>query len=237
MWYVCGTLTGGTSSSLCSLPSARDLRAVLEFVYNGEVSVEERNLDSFIKSAAALQIRGLTEKREDKSRMSEDEQSLSTNPDLSGRAVEGTAASSGDSDSTSDAEAKNTSTGASPAGTDKSKGRNKRRRGGGGAGTSSSAAKKAALASSSEKSGTRWSLRAAASLEMATKKEEGLEEVDDDEDRFLAEEGAMRFGEVNFTTSGDGAPLEEVTGPFNDGKRYKLFVALIRRFLNHRSFA
>ena len=41
--------------------NAADLRAILEFMYSGEVSVEEEQLDSFLKSSAALQIRGLTE--------------------------------------------------------------------------------------------------------------------------------------------------------------------------------
>ncbi len=41
--------------------SADDLEAILEFVYNGEVNVDEKQLDSFLKAAKALQIRGLTD--------------------------------------------------------------------------------------------------------------------------------------------------------------------------------
>ncbi len=39
----------------------KDLEAILEFIYNGEVSIEDGELDSFLKVAASLQIRGLTE--------------------------------------------------------------------------------------------------------------------------------------------------------------------------------
>ena len=38
-----------------TLPS--DLEAILEFIYNGEVNVEENQLDSFLKAAGALQIK------------------------------------------------------------------------------------------------------------------------------------------------------------------------------------
>ncbi len=41
--------------------NAPDLEAILEFVYSGEVSVEESRLNSFLMSARALQIIGLTE--------------------------------------------------------------------------------------------------------------------------------------------------------------------------------
>ena len=41
--------------------SAYDLEAILKFMYHGEVSVAEADLDSFLKSAAALEISGLTE--------------------------------------------------------------------------------------------------------------------------------------------------------------------------------
>ena len=40
---------------------ANDLEAMLDFIYNGEVNVEEAQLDSFLKAATELQIRGLTE--------------------------------------------------------------------------------------------------------------------------------------------------------------------------------
>ena len=40
--------------------SAEDLRAVIEFVYNGEVNVSQSQLASFIKTAEMLQIRGLS---------------------------------------------------------------------------------------------------------------------------------------------------------------------------------
>ena len=43
--------------------SAADLEAILEFVYHGEVSVEEAQLESFLRSARVLQISGLTETR------------------------------------------------------------------------------------------------------------------------------------------------------------------------------
>jgi hypothetical protein len=38
-----------------------DLSAILQFMYRGEVSLESTQLDTFLKAAAALQIRGLTE--------------------------------------------------------------------------------------------------------------------------------------------------------------------------------
>ncbi|XP_037090632.1 broad-complex core protein isoforms 1/2/3/4/5-like, partial [Pollicipes pollicipes] len=37
-----------------------DLRAVIEFVYNGEVNVTQGQLSSFLKTAEMLQVRGLT---------------------------------------------------------------------------------------------------------------------------------------------------------------------------------
>ncbi|XP_043225955.1 protein bric-a-brac 2-like isoform X4 [Amphibalanus amphitrite] len=45
--------------------SAEDLRAVIEFVYNGEVNVAQGQLASFIKTAEMLQIRGLSGEDED----------------------------------------------------------------------------------------------------------------------------------------------------------------------------
>ena len=40
--------------------SAEDLKAVIEFIYNGEVNVAQTQLASFIKTAELLQIRGLS---------------------------------------------------------------------------------------------------------------------------------------------------------------------------------
>ena len=37
-----------------------DLKAVIEFVYNGEVNVTQGQLSSFLKTAEMLQVRGLT---------------------------------------------------------------------------------------------------------------------------------------------------------------------------------
>ena len=45
--------------------SVEDLRAVIEFVYNGEVNVAQSQLASFIKTAEMLQIRGLSGEDED----------------------------------------------------------------------------------------------------------------------------------------------------------------------------
>jgi len=44
-----------------------DLSALLQFMYNGEVSVNQDQLDSFLKSAEALKIQGLTNNTEEKS--------------------------------------------------------------------------------------------------------------------------------------------------------------------------
>eukprot|EP00088_Acartia_fossae_P041978 TRINITY_DN4394_c0_g1_i1.p1 TRINITY_DN4394_c0_g1~~TRINITY_DN4394_c0_g1_i1.p1 ORF type:complete len:456 (-),score=71.64 TRINITY_DN4394_c0_g1_i1:219-1586(-) len=43
----------------------QDVEALLQFMYNGQVSVEQDQLDSFLKSATALKIQGLTHNSED----------------------------------------------------------------------------------------------------------------------------------------------------------------------------
>ena len=43
---------------------SEDLTAILHFMYHGEVSIEEHRLESFLKSAAAFKVRGLTEGHE-----------------------------------------------------------------------------------------------------------------------------------------------------------------------------
>ena len=40
--------------------SAEDLRAVIQFIYNGEVNVSQTQLASFIKTAEMLHIKGLS---------------------------------------------------------------------------------------------------------------------------------------------------------------------------------
>lgn len=44
--------------------SARDLEALLEFIYNGEVNVPEEQVDSLLKTATDLQIKGLAQNKE-----------------------------------------------------------------------------------------------------------------------------------------------------------------------------
>ncbi len=41
--------------------SEEDLRALLKFMYNGQVQIAEDHLKDFLKTAEALQIRGLTD--------------------------------------------------------------------------------------------------------------------------------------------------------------------------------
>jgi hypothetical protein len=43
----------------------KDLAALLQFMYNGEVSVQQDHLDSFLKSAESLKIQGLTDNSSD----------------------------------------------------------------------------------------------------------------------------------------------------------------------------
>lgn len=48
--------------------SYADMSALLSFVYGGEVTVPEHQLDSFLQTAASLQVRGLADKRQEDER-------------------------------------------------------------------------------------------------------------------------------------------------------------------------
>lgn len=56
-----------------------DLHSLLQFMYNGEVNVAQDQLNSFLKSAESLKIRGLTDNAEDQSEPSKDSTTLPPN--------------------------------------------------------------------------------------------------------------------------------------------------------------
>jgi hypothetical protein len=45
--------------------SYQDLAMILDFMYNGEVNVQQDSLDSFLALAERLQVRGLTQRPAD----------------------------------------------------------------------------------------------------------------------------------------------------------------------------
>ncbi|XP_023323921.1 broad-complex core protein isoforms 1/2/3/4/5 isoform X7 [Eurytemora carolleeae] len=56
-----------------------DLHSLLQFMYNGEVNVAQDQLNSFLKSAESLKIRGLTDNADDQSEQSKDSTTLPPN--------------------------------------------------------------------------------------------------------------------------------------------------------------